>query len=259
MVYACTKMRYFVVVGGADEGPFTFDQLKDLAAKGELTPESMLRPEEGGDSVAASTLGGLFAAPPPPPPGYSAPPSVPTTSPGRNPVLIAVIVCAALCVVCLPIAGAILFPVFSQARLAAEKRITVSRLKQIGTAALIYATDNDDHLPPVMTSALDAGPYIGKFVALTTEGETLEQALTSKNARSNTLRGNETLAGQDPFELQQPQLTLMFFDSMDWPGGKRCVGMADGSAKTIEGTAVVEAVAQTKGVVSPLALQTTKN
>lgn len=252
-------MRYFVVVGGADEGPFTFDQLKDLAAKGELTPESVLRPEEGGDPVSAKSLGGLFAAPPPPPPGYSAPPSAPTSSPGRNPALIAVIVCAALCVVCLPIAGAILFPVFSQARLAAQKTITITHLKSIGTAVLIYATDNDDHLPPVMTSALEAGPFIGKYINLGPKGETLDQVLKSKNTRSDVLRGNPVLAGQPAFGLEQPQLTLMFFDSMDWPGGKRCVAMADGSARTIEGTAVVEAVANSKGVVSPLVLQNAKN
>lgn len=41
------------------------------------------------------------------------------------------------------ILAAILFPVFAQAREAARKSTCVSNLKQIGAAAIMYATDND--------------------------------------------------------------------------------------------------------------------
>ncbi|RYG49729.1 prepilin-type N-terminal cleavage/methylation domain-containing protein [bacterium] len=42
------------------------------------------------------------------------------------------------------ILAAILFPVFSQAKLAAKKTSDLSNVKQIGTAIFLYANDNDD-------------------------------------------------------------------------------------------------------------------
>jgi prepilin-type N-terminal cleavage/methylation domain-containing protein len=44
------------------------------------------------------------------------------------------------------ILAAILFPVFAQAKLAAKKAASISGLKQLGTAAGIYAADHDDVL-----------------------------------------------------------------------------------------------------------------
>lgn len=43
--------------------------------------------------------------------------------------------------------AAILFPVFAQAKLAAKKTVAISNLKQVGTATMLYAGDNDDGLP----------------------------------------------------------------------------------------------------------------
>jgi prepilin-type N-terminal cleavage/methylation domain-containing protein/prepilin-type processing-associated H-X9-DG protein len=45
------------------------------------------------------------------------------------------------------ILAAILFPVFSQAREKARQTTCLSNLKQIGTAAQMYAQDYDEHLP----------------------------------------------------------------------------------------------------------------
>jgi len=42
------------------------------------------------------------------------------------------------------ILAAILFPVFAQAKLAAKKTSDLSNLKQLGTASIMYGTDNDD-------------------------------------------------------------------------------------------------------------------
>ena len=55
------------------------------------------------------------------------------------------------------ILAAILFPVFAQAKLAAKKTVDLSNLKQIGTAYVLYADDNDDHLPLTTMSAPGAG------------------------------------------------------------------------------------------------------
>lgn len=43
--------------------------------------------------------------------------------------------------------AAILFPVFAQAKLAAKQAASMSNLRQIGLAALMYANDNDDVFP----------------------------------------------------------------------------------------------------------------
>ena len=45
------------------------------------------------------------------------------------------------------ILAAILFPVFARARENARKANCLSNLKQIGTGMLMYAQDNDEHLP----------------------------------------------------------------------------------------------------------------
>jgi prepilin-type N-terminal cleavage/methylation domain-containing protein len=45
------------------------------------------------------------------------------------------------------ILAAILFPVFAQAKLAAKKTTTLSNIKQVGTATLIYCADYDDVYP----------------------------------------------------------------------------------------------------------------
>ena len=47
------------------------------------------------------------------------------------------------------ILAAILFPVFAQAKLAAKKTACLSNGKNIATAALMYATDNDDYFPSI--------------------------------------------------------------------------------------------------------------
>ncbi len=46
------------------------------------------------------------------------------------------------------ILAAILFPVFAKARAKAQQASCLSNIKQLTLAVLMYATDNDDHLPP---------------------------------------------------------------------------------------------------------------
>jgi prepilin-type N-terminal cleavage/methylation domain-containing protein len=47
----------------------------------------------------------------------------------------------------------ILFPVFAQAKQAAKKTSSLSNIRQIGLAAQMYATDNDDVFPRTMDTA----------------------------------------------------------------------------------------------------------
>ncbi|RYG40120.1 prepilin-type N-terminal cleavage/methylation domain-containing protein, partial [bacterium] len=51
------------------------------------------------------------------------------------------------------ILAAILFPVFAQAKGAAKKTAALSNSKQLGTASMVYASDNDDAFPSVYDSS----------------------------------------------------------------------------------------------------------
>lgn len=51
------------------------------------------------------------------------------------------------------ILAAILFPVFAQAKRAAQKTVTISNLRQIGTAVTMYGTDHDDVFPRTMDTS----------------------------------------------------------------------------------------------------------
>lgn len=50
------------------------------------------------------------------------------------------------------ILASILFPVFAQAKEAAKKTASLSNVKQLGTASVLYATDSDDVMHPVTSS-----------------------------------------------------------------------------------------------------------
>ncbi len=75
------------------------------------------------------------------------------------------------------ILAAILFPVFAQAKLAAKKTVDLSNQKQIGTALMMYASDNDDYYP--LTSFPSKGnnwpmqcqPYIKNFDMFRSPGD----------------------------------------------------------------------------------------
>lgn len=51
------------------------------------------------------------------------------------------------------ILAAILFPVFAQAKVAAQKTKSLSNVKQTGTSTQIYMADHDDHMPDVFGHA----------------------------------------------------------------------------------------------------------
>lgn len=58
------------------------------------------------------------------------------------------------------ILAAILFPVFAQAKAAAKKTATLSSIKQLGTAAYLYANDYDDNLGDVPVINEQVEPYV---------------------------------------------------------------------------------------------------
>lgn len=53
------------------------------------------------------------------------------------------------------ILAAILFPVLSQARLAAKKTKTLAQMRQMAAAVMMYAGDNDDYFVPASSRSID--------------------------------------------------------------------------------------------------------
>ncbi len=53
------------------------------------------------------------------------------------------------------ILAAILFPVFSQAKLAAKQTAAISQMRQLSAAVMLYASDYDDHLVPASARGLN--------------------------------------------------------------------------------------------------------
>jgi prepilin-type N-terminal cleavage/methylation domain-containing protein/prepilin-type processing-associated H-X9-DG protein len=87
------------------------------------------------------------------------------------------------------ILAAILFPVFAQAKLAAKKTSSISNLKQLGLAMVMYSNDNDDDLPvsQFCTTYLDP-------TTLTTYQTTIYPYLKSGNTQDYVSPGVATAA-----------------------------------------------------------------
>lgn len=85
------------------------------------------------------------------PPSYQMPPPSDAPSPHKSGVpgwAKWVIGCGAMLMCCCPIGGAILFPVFSQAKLAAKSTQSMSKMKNLAVAWNLYCADSEDRACP---------------------------------------------------------------------------------------------------------------
>ena len=57
--------------------------------------------------------------------------------------------CGAMVMCCCPLGGAVLFPVFSQAKVAAKSTLSMNKMKELGVAWSIYLADSDDRACPL--------------------------------------------------------------------------------------------------------------
>src|SRR5688572_32710390 len=106
---------------------------------------------------------------PPPPPYYppvyppqGPPPFSPPPRRGLSPLALVMIIlagCGVVGLVGVALLGAVLFPVFANAREAARASSCKSNLKQLSLAMLMYAQDYDDRLPPAQEWLTAAQPY----------------------------------------------------------------------------------------------------
>jgi hypothetical protein len=175
------------------------------------------------------------------PPVYSQPPAA--QPPKRNNAVIWIVVAVlGLCACSVPILAAILFPVFAQARLAAQRTECLTRVKALGTAHLLYVSDNDDQFVPAKTWMDGLKPYLpagkdGTVLRCPLDkdgyGYAMADALSGKNVRklanaSRTILTFETPddsynAHGDPKSVSHPPRHV-----------RMVVGYADGSARILK-------------------------
>jgi len=138
--------------------------------------------------------------------------------------------------------AAVLFPVFSQAKLAATNTLCISNVKRLGIANVIYAAEFDDKFP--------LGPKWNEAIAKYEPDETTFHcpiALRESGPSSYGYGFNEDMAGEGV--VPAPEKTILLFESQDlspgFLGGEADLadpvrhkkgghfGMADSSAKYI--------------------------
>lgn len=139
----------------------------------------------------------------------------------------------------LAIPAAILFPVFSQAKVAAQQTECLSRLKNVGTALLIYATDNDDRLPAADRWTDAASGYFkpGEIITCPTAesfGYAMNLALSAKKIVNVDAPGETALAFDADVPPRNGAAKLDRLPNPPRHGRKNVVVYLDGSARAVE-------------------------
>ncbi|MDK3161121.1 hypothetical protein QPK87_31865 [Kamptonema cortianum] len=221
-------MSYYVLKGTEDKkGPYTADELMQLLAKGEVTEETVVeQAETGALRSVREVLGGTEVQAPPVNEDVVV---VPTAQKPKNSqgMLVGIIIAAVALCACVPLIGAILFPVFSQAGLAAKRTEAVAKLKEASTAMLIYAADYDGYFPPVMEETADVQGVLAEYLKS-------EDVWDVSDFGPEQIQTNPHLAGANSYDVEFPNRTVLFFYTPQSFRGKAVVSFVDGSAKVLD-------------------------
>ena len=106
-----------------------------------------------------------------------------------------------------------------------QRTATLSNIKQISTAMVIYLADSDDIFPYVQGT-----PQLFKLLMPYCKNEEIMKTL---NPAGGMFRFNMSLAGVNSTEIAEPANTVMFYESEPWADGSRCVSFADTHAKVV--------------------------
>lgn len=118
------------------------------------------------------------------------------------------------------------------------KTVSLSRIKQLVLADLLYSGDYDDKLPIDLGSIAPVDPYV----------KNQEVALSNQPGQP-PFRANLRLKGRDTKEFKEPNRIVLQFEQDPWPDGKHAVGFLDGHAKFLLDAAFRDAVYVRRGVV----------
>lgn len=158
-----------------------------------------------------------------PPPNFQTSPQVQPKSSFPTGIVIGAIVVIGFCL-CLPIAGAILFPVFAQAKDAARRTQAIVKMKEAATAVIIYTVDHDDYFPPTM----------GESKALTRSLSSYLKSTDSMVIEDTPVESNPNLASKKSTDVAFPQSTIMLYCIPEAIRNSAFVAATDGSAKRVE-------------------------
>ena len=217
--------QYYVLKPDGERlGPFDEKVVRDMVASGEISLGDKLEDATSGSIWEPS----IFSPPPSGAPG-------PTKSKGMSPVAWVLIGVCLLCVPCVGILAAVLFPVFSQAKIAAQATSTLHQLKKVGVSVALYQIDFDDKFPPKMESVANVWPYVRSYARSV-------DVPVSKNPGHPDFVGNAKLAGANGLKISSPNRTFEFFDSAPWKHDKRAVVFVDSHAAMVKEDDVIEAL-----------------
>ena len=107
----------------------------------------------------------------------------------------------------------------------AERTATLSNIKQISTAMMIFLSDTDDQFPYVQGT-----PQLFKMMEPYTRNL---EVFKTKNPAGGAFRFNMCLAGSGMSDVAQPAETVLFYESEPWADGSRCVSFTDSHAKVV--------------------------
>lgn len=199
----------------------------------------------------------------PPQPGYETvhqyepgPPNQPPPKKGMSPWIIVLLAIGGMCVLGIPIMAALLFPVFSQAKVAARKTATMSSMKQASLGIFLYQADHDDLFPPAENWQKSTLPYIKNELMFVTS------AAASPADSPYYFAFAAPLSQMSTTTIESPSVTILLFESSSkspspfggsellppepYHGSQTIVSHADGSAKSL----TKDQIAQTTSVGS---------
>ena len=125
------------------------------------------------------------------------------------------------------ILAAILFPVFWQARLKAQEVSSVSNLKQVALATLMYAQDHDERLPPLK----DPTVWKKALIAYSKNEGIFKDPRTGEVYQANAAASRKSLAA-----IANPAEFVVFYKSSPSRGNTRAVAFADGHVRRLSET-----------------------
>lgn len=162
--------------------------------------------------------------PPPPQDNYAleAPPAAPKKS--KLGWIIGGIFALGFCV-CIPILAAVLFPVFAQAKLAAQKTQALKSLQTSAVSVLIYAADYDDHFPPNMG---DSQVLFDALAAYQTDNG------ANWTIQDTPTEGNPNLSGVNIVEIPNIQSTIMLYCMPPKLNNLAVVASADSATRAVK-------------------------
>ncbi|MBX3119626.1 MAG: hypothetical protein KF784_11215 [Fimbriimonadaceae bacterium] len=114
----------------------------------------------------------------------------------------------------------------AQADLSGKRTATLSNIKQVGTAMMIYMADYDDVFPYAQSTT--AAQYVTNPYMKNTS------LWTTLNPNGGRILFNTSLGGVSHVVLEDPSKTVMFYESNAWPDGRRCVCFADTSSRFVD-------------------------